>query len=129
MSGINLKSKDFIESMRVFEDDRKISAEFILDVLKEAIVKTYQKHIDAPAAVVRVEITPKEMKIYHELTVVENDSDKYDETLDILYDDAILLNPDAKIGDIISKEVDFNEIGRSSISVAKNMLKQKVKEH
>lgn len=129
MSGINLKSKDFIEGMRVFEDDRKISSDFILEVLKEAIVKTYQKHIDAPAAVVRVEVEPKEMKIYHDLTVVDNDSDKYDETLDIFYDDAILINKDAKIGDVISKEVDFNEIGRSSISVAKNMLKQKVKEY
>ncbi|MDD6005457.1 MAG: transcription termination factor NusA [Firmicutes bacterium] len=129
MSGINLKSKEFIEGMRVFEDDRKISADFILDVLKEAIIKTYQKHIDAPAAVVRVEIDSKEMKIYHDLTVVDNDSDKYDETLDILYDDAVLLNKNAKVGDIISKEVDFNEIGRSSISVAKNMLKQKVKEY
>lgn len=128
MSGINLKSKEFIESLHLFEDDRKISPEFIIDVLKEAVVKTYQKHIDAPAAVVRVDITPKEMKIYHELTVVENDSDKYDETLDILYDDAILLNPKAQIGDVISKEVDFSKIGRSSISVAKNMLKQKVKE-
>ena len=108
MSGINLKSKEFIEGMRVFEDDRKISADFILDVLKEAIIKTYQKHIDAPAAVVRVEIDSKEMKIYHDLTVVDNDSDKYDETLDILYDDAVLLNKNAKVGDIISKEVDFN---------------------
>lgn len=128
MSGINLKSKDFIESLHLLEDDRKISPEFIIDVLKEAVVKTYQKEIDAPAAVVRVEITPKEMKIYHELTVVDNESDKYDETLDILYDEAILLNPKAKIGDVISKEVDFSKIGRSSISVAKNMLKQKVKE-
>lgn len=128
MSGINLKSKGFLESIRVFEDDRKISSDFIIDVLKEAVVKTYQKHIDAPAAVVRVEVESKEMKIYHELTVVEDESDKYDETLDIELSEARTINPDAKIGDIISKEVDFNEIGRSSISVAKNMLKQKIKE-
>ena len=128
MSGINLKTKGFEESLRMFEEDLNISPEFVMDVLKEAIVKTYQKQIDAPAAVVRVEVTSREMKIYHELTVVENDSDKYDETLDILYDDAILLNPKAKVGDIISREVDFKQIGRSSISVAKNMLKQRVKE-
>ena len=128
MSGINLKTKGFEESLRMFEEDLNISPEFVMDVLKEAIVKTYQKQIDAPAAVVRVEVTSREMKIYHELTVVENDSDKYDETLDILYDDAILLNPKAKVGDVISREVDFKQIGRSSISVAKNMLKQRVKE-
>ncbi len=128
MSGINLKSKDFLESLRLFEDDRKISADFIIDTLKEAIIKTYQKHIDAPAAEVRVEMDGKEMKIYHDLTVVEDDSDKFDETLDILYSEAIKIDPLVKVGDKISLEVNFEEIGRSSISIAKNMLKQRIKE-
>ena len=128
MSGINLKSKEFLESLRLFEDDRKISADFIIDTLKEAIIKTYQKHIDAPAAEVRVEMDGKEMKIYHDLTVVEDDSDKFDETLDILYSEAIKIDPLAKVGDKIAIEVNFEEIGRSSISIAKNMLKQRIKE-
>ena len=129
MSGISLKSKDFLDSLRLFEDDRKISADFIIDTLKEAIIKTYQKEIDAPEAEVRVEIDGKEMKIYHDLLVVEDDSDKYDETLDILYSEAKEIDPDIKIGDKIAREVDFDEIGRSSISIAKNMLKQRIKEY
>ena len=128
MSGINLKSKAFLDSLRLFEEDRKIDPEFIIDVLKEAITKTYQKHIDAPEAKVRIEVTPKEMKIYHILEVVDDDSDTFDETLDILESDAKLINPDAKIGDSIEKEVDFSEIGRTSVNVAKQMLKQKIKE-
>ena len=80
MSGINLKSKAFLDSLRLFEEDRKIDPEFIIDVLKEAITKTYQKHIDAPEAKVRIEVTPKEMKIYHILEVVDDDSDTFDET-------------------------------------------------
>lgn len=128
MSGINLKNKDFLESLRLFEDDRKISADFILDTLKEAIVKTYQKHIDAPAAEVRVDIDGKEMKIYHDLLVVDDDSDNFDETLDILYSDAKKIDPEIKVGDKVAMEVDFNDIGRSSISIAKNMLKQRIKE-
>lgn len=129
MSGISLKSKEFIEGMRLFEDDRKIDPEFVLEVLKEAIIKTYQKHIDAPAAIVRVELDGKEMKIYHDLTVVEDESDKFDETLDIELTEARKIKADAEVGDIITFEVNFNEIGRSSISVAKNMLKQKIKEY
>lgn len=128
MSGINLKSKAFLESLRLFEEDRKIDQEFIFDVLKEAITKTYQKHIDAPEAQVRVDISPKEMKIYHILDVVDDDSDTFDETLDILLTDAKAINSDAKIGDKIEMEVDFSEIGRSSVNVAKQMLKQKIKE-
>ena len=89
MSGISLKTKAFQDGMRLFEEDRKIDPEFVIETLKEAIAKTYQKHIDAPEAKVRVEIDGKEMKVFHLLDVVENDSETFDETLDILYSEAI----------------------------------------
>ena len=129
MSGINLKNnKNFLEGMRLFEDERKIEADFVIETLKEAIVKTYQKHIDAPAAKVRVDFDNKEIHAYHELVVVDDDSDTFDETLDILYSDALKINPDVKVGDTIEEEINFNEIGRTSINVAKQMLKQRTKE-
>ena len=129
MSGISLKNKNFIDGMRLFEEDRKVDAEFVLETLKEAIAKTYQKHIDAPEAKVRVEIEKNTLRVYHQLEVVDDDSDTFDETLDILESEAKSENPDAKIGDIIEHEVDFNEIGRTSINVAKQMLKQRIKEY
>ena len=128
MSGINLKNKNFIDGLRLFEEDRKIDSDFVIEVLKEAIAKTYQKHIDAPAANVRVTIEKNEMKVYHQLEVVDDESETFDETLDILLSDAKLEDPNAKIGDVIEHEVDFNEIGRTSINVAKQMLKQRIKE-
>ncbi len=129
MSGISLKSKNFVDGMRLFEEDRKVDPEFVLETLKEAIIKTYQKHIDAPEAQVRVEIEKNELHVYHQLDVVDDDSDTFDETLDILYSEAVKLNPDVKIGDKIEEEVNFNEIGRTSINVAKQMLKQRIKEY
>ena len=129
MSGISLKTKAFQDGMRLFEEDRKIDPEFVLETLKEAIVKTYQKHIDAPEAKVRVDIDGREMKVYHILDVVDDDSETFDETLDILLSEAQKINPDAQIGDSIEEEVDFNEIGRTSINVAKQMLKQRIKEY
>lgn len=129
MSGINLKTKNFIDGMRLFEEDRKVDSEFVLETLKEAIAKTYQKHIDAPEAKVRVEIERNELHVYHQLEVVDDESDTFDETLDILLEEAKQENPDAKIGDIIEHEVDFKEIGRSAINVAKQMLKQRIKEY
>ena len=129
MSGISLKSKAFQEGMRLFEEDRKIDPEFVLDTLKEAVAKTYQKHIDAPEAKVEVVIDGKELKVYHLLDVVDDESETFDETLDILLSEAKKINPDAKIGDVIKNEVDFNEIGRTSINVAKQMLKQRIKEY
>ena len=129
MSGINLKNnKNFLEGMRLFEDERKIEADFVIETLKEAIIKTYQKHIDAPAAKVRVEFDNKEIHAYHELLVVDDESDTFDETLDILYSDAKKIKDDVKVGDTIEEEINFNDIGRTSINVAKQMLKQRTKE-
>lgn len=130
MAGINLKNnKNFIESMKMFENDRKIDPEFVFEVLKEAIVKTYQKHIDAPAAKVRVDFDGKELHVFHLLEVVDDESETFDETLDILLSDALKINPEVKIGDVIEEEFNFAEIGRTSINVAKQMLKQKIKEY
>ena len=129
MSGISLKNKNFTEGMRLFEDERKVDPEFVIETLKEAIAKVYQKHIDAPAAKVRVVIEKNELHVYHQLEVVEDDSDTFDETLDILLEEAKKINPDSKVGDIVEVEVDFNEIGRNSINVAKQMLKQRTKEY
>ena len=118
MSGISLKNKNFTDGLRLFEEDRKVDPAFVIETLKEAIAKTYQKHIDAPEAQVRVEIEKNELHVFHQLVVVDDESETFDETLDILYSEAIKLNPEAKIGDIIETEVDFNEIGRTSINVA-----------
>ncbi len=129
MSGINLKNKNFIDGMRLFEEDRKVDPEFIIETLKEAIAKTYQKHIDAPEAMVKVVIEKNEMHVYHQLIVVDDETETFDETLDILYSEAVKINPDVKVGDLIEEEVDFSEIGRTSINVAKQMLKQRIKEY
>ena len=129
MSGISLKNKNFIDGMRLFEEDRKVDPEFVMDTLKEAIAKTYQKHIDAPEAMVRVEIEKNELHVYHQLIVVDDETETFDETLDILLSEAKKINPDAKVDDIIEEEVDFKEIGRTSINVAKQMLKQRIKEY
>ena len=38
MNGVNLKNnKNFLEGMRLFEEERKIPAEFVIETLKEAI--------------------------------------------------------------------------------------------
>ena len=129
MSGISLKNKNFIDGMRLFEEDRKVDPEFVIETLKEAIAKTYQKHIDAPEAMVRVSIEKNEMHVYHQLMVVDDETETFDETLDILLSEAVKINPEAKVGDLIEEEVDFNEIGRTSINVAKQMLKQRIKEY
>jgi len=130
MSGINLKNnKSYLESLRIFEEDRKIDQDFVIDVMKEAIAKAYQKDIDAPEAEVEVSFEKGELHVYHLLTVVEDNFADFDDTLDITISDAKHLKKDVQIGEKVKNEIDFNSIGRTSINVAKQMLKQRIKEN
>ena len=89
MSGINLKSKAFLESLRLFEDEKKVDPQFVLEILEEAIIKTYQKHLDAPEARVRVDMNGSAMHVYHQLEVVDDECETFDDTLDILLEEAL----------------------------------------
>ena len=70
MNGVNLKNnKNFLEGMRLFEEERKIPAEFVIETLKEAIIKTYQNHVDAPAAKMTALLTLYGCKAFKALLV------------------------------------------------------------
>ena len=43
MSGIDLKNKNFVESLRIFEDDRKIDPDFIHPLLKVRVSELWQE--------------------------------------------------------------------------------------
>ncbi|WP_442878017.1 transcription termination factor NusA [Anaerorhabdus sp.] len=119
--------KDLLKAMQLIEDDRKISKEVVKDALKEALAKAYRKHVDIPDILVRVDIADSTGKItvYQQYLVV---SDVEDEELEISLEDAKELNPEIELGGFIDKEVSINELGRAAALLAKNVMKQKIRE-
>ncbi|SJZ97546.1 transcription termination factor NusA [Anaerorhabdus furcosa] len=119
--------KDLLKAMQLIEDDRKISKEVVKDALKEALAKAYRKHVDIPDILVRVDISDATGKItvYQQYLVV---TDVEDEELEISLVDAKELNPEIELGGFIEKEVSINELGRAAALLAKNVMKQKIRE-
>ncbi|MEG0177115.1 transcription termination factor NusA [Anaerorhabdus sp.] len=119
--------KDLLKAMQLIEDDRKISKEVVKEALMEALAKAYRKHVDIPDVLVRVNIEDKSGKItvYQQYLVV---SDVEDEELEISLTDAKEINPEIELGGLIEKEVSINDLGRAAALLAKNVMKQKIRE-
>lgn len=122
-----MKLKDVVKAMQTIENDRSISKEIISEALKEALAKAYRKHIEIPDCLVRVDINEKtsEIKVYHQRLVVENVED---EELEISLADAQAIKESYQLDDLVDQEVNINDFGRAAVILAKNVMKQKIRE-
>ncbi len=119
--------KDFMKVMQSIEEERKITKEIVIEALKEALAKAYRKHIDAPDALIKVDIDEDhgDITVYQQFTVVE---EPLDDELEVALEDVSKINAALQIGDLYDKEVSITELGRAAASLAKNVMKQKIRE-
>lgn len=120
-----IKVKDIAKALQGIETDRKLTKEIVEDALKEALTKAYRKHIEIPDAYVRVDIIDDTIHIYHERMVVE---EVEDDELEIELEEARKENPNIQLGDMLDEEVDFTDFERAAVVLAKNVMKQKIRE-
>lgn len=124
--------KKILKAMSNLEDDRRVSKEIVLDSLKEALEKAYRRQIHAEEVNLNVEIDEKDrvnpIKMYQVYEVVSQDEDITDYELQMELENARMINPNVNVGDQLSVAVDINECGRAAAVLAKNVLKQKIRE-
>lgn len=120
-----IKVKDIAKALQGIETDRQLTKEIVEDALKEALAKAYRKHIEIPDAYVRVDIINDTIHIYHERMVVE---EVEDDELEIELEEARKENPNIQLGDMVDEEVDFTDFERAAVVLAKNVMKQKIRE-
>ncbi len=122
-----MKTSEFIAAIQLIEDDRNISKDIIEEALIEAIGKALKKHINANDANVKVVMDEEtdEMRIYQVFDVVE-EVENFDTELSL--EEALDDKEDAKIGDVILLEHEIGDLGRPAAMLAKNVLKQKIRE-
>ena len=120
-----IKVKDIAKALQGIETDRQLTKEIVEDALKEALTKAYRKHIEIPDAYVRVDIINDTIHIYHERMVVE---EVEDDELEIELEEARKENPNIQLGDMVDEEIDFTDFERAAVVLAKNVMKQKIRE-
>lgn len=122
---MKLKVDTLQKALQGIENDRQLSSDIVEDALREALTKAYRKHIEIPDAYVEVVIEDSIIHIYHQRKVVENVED---DELEISLDDAKKVNKNIQLDDFVNEEVDFTTFDRAAVVLAKNVMKQKIRE-
>lgn len=122
-----MKLKDFMAAMQAIESDRKLSKDIVVEALEEALAKAYRKHIEIPDALVRVDVNDKsgDIKVYQQRKVVEVVED---DELEISLENAKRIKQEFELDDLVEEEVSIAEMGRAAVVLAKNVMKQKIRE-
>ncbi len=124
---MKINYKELIKALSGIEDERRISEEVLQDALKEALAKAYKKDMELSDINIEVEINAKDQTIdYYQLyNVVENVED---DELEIELPDARELKADTYLGDVIRRKVDIPTMSRAAATLARNVIRQKIRE-
>lgn len=119
--------KKIMAALQAIEKDRMLTKEIVTSALEESLTKAFRKQISRPEAQVRVDFNDKsgEIKIYHQKPVVD---EVMDEELELDLFDVEELGLSAKVGDVLEFEVNIDEFSRAAVILAKNVMKQKIRE-
>lgn len=109
------------------QSSRNLPDEVVREVLAEAMEKAYRKHCGFSEAELplRTVFENGKITIYRPKDVV---ADVEDDEFQISVDDARKIQPGAKVGDVVEVEANFDKFERSDIQLAKNVMKQKIRE-
>ncbi|ADR23947.1 transcription termination factor NusA [Mycoplasma leachii PG50] len=122
-----LNGTELLESIKLIEKEKGISKESIINGLKEGLQKAYERFYDTDA-IIKIDINEKtgSITMHQELKVVEELDDDW---LEITLQKAKLQNPNAQIGDIIYKPIEFSEeFSRMVVNQVRQIFQQKIRE-
>lgn len=140
-----MDSKAFIKALNNIVEEKNISPDIVFDAMQLALQTAYKKNFDSKTNV-RVDINREtgEIKVYSYLVVVDEIDegtttiDEEGNTVDvppainidaqILLEEAKEIDPAAKVGDTIEKEVTPKDFGRVAAGTAKQVVTQKIRE-
>lgn len=119
-------NKELMEALDILEKEKDISKETLFDAIENSLITACKNHF-GKSDNIRVEMNREtcDFKVYAERTVVEEVEDA---CLEISLPDALALDNEAQIGDIVNVEIKSREFGRIATQNAKNVILQKIRE-
>ncbi|WP_440895360.1 transcription termination factor NusA [Amphibacillus sp. Q70] len=119
-------SKDLFNAIHHLSEEKGIDKDVLIEALEAALISAYKKNFKS-ATNVRVDLNEENgtMKVYSRKEVVEEVED-HNQQLSL--DEAIEINPNYQIGDVIEVEVTPKDFGRIAAQAAKQVVTQRVRE-
>lgn len=119
--------KLFIATMRQIAEEKNLPFEVVQDALEQALAAAYRKDYGTRDQLIRVELNIKtgDYKVFEVYNVVDEIEN---EESDKLLEDAQKIDPQAKVGTTIEREVEAKGFGRMAAQTAKQVILQKLRE-
>ena len=119
---------EFIQALDELVRDRGIDKDVLLETIEQALTSAYKKNFGS-AQNVRIDMNREtgDIKVYSQRVVVD-ESDLYDNFLEIELSEAREINQSYELGDIIEHEVTPRDFGRIAAQTAKQIVVQKIRE-
>ncbi len=109
-------------------EEKGLPRETILAALESAMVSAYRKAVGSPAGQdvqVKLDFDSGNVSVFAEKEVTDS---IYDERTEVLLEDALLTNPDAKLGDLIMVESTPADFGRIAAQTARQAIQQRIRD-
>ncbi|MBR4279160.1 MAG: transcription termination/antitermination protein NusA, partial [Clostridia bacterium] len=119
-------NKELFEALNVLEKEKGISKDYMIEKIEAALLSAFRKE-NAGNENARVKLDPvkQDVKLYKQLTVVE---EVIDEATEISLDDAHLKSKRYKLGDVFEIELKTKNFGRIAAQAAKQVIIQGIRE-
>ncbi len=121
------KNSSFFDALDVLGKENGVNSDVLIEKVKSAMLKAARKAYPHSEENIRVEIDPetKKFEMYIDQEVI--DDYPIDEN-EINIDAARAIDPNAKVGDRIPKEIDISRLGRMAALSAKQSIKGDLRE-
>ncbi len=121
-----MNNKEFKTAFDYLVSEKEIEPSVITEAMSNAFLAAYKRHTGEDADI-KTEINPENgiIRVWRRMTVVE---ELVNPDAEYTLEEAQEYKADAQIGDVIETEVDTEDFGRVAISVAKQVVLQKIRE-
>jgi len=109
-------------------EDRQLSRDVILEALESAMVSAYRRTMNASNAQLveaKIDMDTGEVLIFAEKEVVE---DVLNPDTEVLLSEALQVNPEAEIGDMVVVDSTPENFGRVAAQTARQVIQQRIRE-
>ena len=118
-------NSEIFDALNLLERERGVSADFMADRIKKAIVTACKNSYGNEDCVVDMDQAKKNFEVYLRKTVVEDITDKGKE---ITLEEARRLDPAAGLGDKVGVPLDTKDFGRIAAQTARNIIRQGIRD-
>ena len=122
-------NKDFFEALSMLEHERGITAEYLIEKIKAAIIIAVKKNYEVEEDHIRVDIDPDTGRF--DVALIQDivaDEDWYDEHSEIGITEAQKIRKTYKVGQRLVTPLKTKEFGRIAAQTAKHVIRQGLRE-